>query len=476
MAVWIAPGSPIEGGKGWRIWYSWPANDLFTPQPVSVVHNQTPVAVKQTWRVLPALAGLDRVMGVRTVELNTTAPGEFYEIHVPESGRSEPFRWRSLPHKIGEEGVSFLLASCFWHDSDREGTYSAAMQELTGLWNPAFKLLVGDQVYADWPSDETPDFTGNPEVELYAARYEQYWGDPLYLELLQTCPTYFMCDDHEFWNDYPERQIHLSRTWRAGSRAKYGQAARELYERYQRCVNPGDDAWYSFTIDTVSFFVADSRSQRNQLGQDPAHFFQEPQWASLELWARKLRGPGVLVIGQPLFQKDGNWRDHSLSNFVEDYGRLWSVIETCLQGRTGDQKPHDILVLSGDIHTGRFATGSCGNLDAPVGVPELIASPASMIRPGSKEPQLPPDKFTVHHQGQDTAWQVQLEQNDEVPTLNNNVALVRMLPGTNGRVLFELSIYQVRPQDPRSWWDRLLDDQPPSGSLRPLFRKELELR
>jgi hypothetical protein len=38
---------------------------------------------------------------------------------------------------------SFLLASCFWHDNDREGTYLAAVRQLTKQWSPAFKLLLG---------------------------------------------------------------------------------------------------------------------------------------------------------------------------------------------------------------------------------------------------------------------------------------------------------------------------------------------
>lgn len=412
-------------------------------------------------------------MGVLTVTLQAVHPGEVYDIHIPEAGASEPFRWRSLPDAIGVDGVSFLLASCFWHDNDREGTYGAAVRELTKLWHPAFKLLVGDQVYGDWPADKMPDFTGYPEVEVYADRYGQYWGDPLYRELLQVCPTFFACDDHEFWNDYPERQIHLSRSW-PEFRAAYAEAAKGLYERYQQCANPGGQPWYRFAVGPVSFFVSDSRSQRDLFNETPApHFFQEPQWHDLERWARELRGPGILVLGQPLFQKDGDWRDHSLSNFTEDYGRLWSVIGSSLRGLNDEGQPHDILVLSGDIHTGRFAVGRGAGLDAPEGVPELIASPASMIRPGSKEPEEPDYKFKVRHQGQESAWEV---GRDPFMTLDNNAALVRMLPGTNGRVRFELSLWQIRPYDARSWWDRVIEEGRPGGSLAGLFRKEIELR
>lgn len=475
MATWVVPGSPLSDGAGWKIWYSRPGHGEFRPEPVRVFRSQNQEETEsQEWKPLPDLPGLDRRMGVLTVKLASPKPGALYDIHIPEAESPEPFRWRSLPESIGPEGLSFVFSSCFWHDGDREGTYLAAVRQLTKQWSPAFKLLVGDQVYADWPADYSPDFTGHPEVELYAARYDQYWGDPAYRELMQTSPNFFMCDDHEFWNDYPEKQIHLSRSW-PEFRDKYAEAAQQLYLRYQRCLNPRDRPWCRFSIGPVSFFVADSRSERDFFAgkKQPPHFIQKPQWQDLEEWARELRGPGVLVIGQPVFQKDGDWRDHSLSNFAEDYGRLWSLVEGSIAGNNSGGKPHDILVLSGDIHTGRFAVGRRGGLGAPEGVPELIASPASMIRPGSKEPEEPDYKFRVHHNGHVTAWEVERKP---FMTLDNNIAMVRLLAGTNGRVLFELSIYQVRPYDSRSWWGRSVGETPPSGSITCLFRREIELR
>jgi len=482
MATWVVPGSPLTDGAGWKIWYSNPGHGEFRPEPVKVFRSQNQEETEsQEWKPLLDLPGLDRRMGILTVRLAQPKRGALYEVHILEAESPEPFRWRTLPvtigpdpEAIGPHGVSFLMASCFWHNNDREGTYLAAVHQLTKQWSPAFKLLIGDQVYADWPADYLPDFTGHPEMEVYADRYAEYWGDPVYREMMQSSPNFFMCDDHEFWNDYPEKQIHLARSQSEFKNNKYVQAAQDLYERFQSCANPGDKPWYHFAIGNVSFFVADTRSQREFYKEDgTARFMPDQEWTELELWAKGLQGPGILVLGQPLFQKDGNWKDHSLSNFAEDYGRLWSIIERSLRGENDHEKPHDILVLSGDIHTGRFAVGRRGNFEAPEGVPELIASPASMIRPGSKEPEEPDYRFRVHHNGHATAWKV-----DPAPfmTLDNNVAMVRLLPGTNGRVLFELSIYQVRPYDSRSWWDRLTGAAPPSGSLIQLFRKEIELR
>ena len=474
MTAWVVAGAPLENGAGWRIWYGQPGHAPFGPQPVSLSLNGQPQAIRQSWQIQPDLPGLNWRMGVATVTLAVAQPGATYEIAIPEARNPEPFHWRSLPDRVGDEGVSFLLSSCFWRDNDREGTYAAGVRELVKRWRPAFRLLAGDQIYADWPSDKTPNVGKHAEVALYAKRYEEYWGDAAYRESLLASPNYFVCDDHEFWNDYPEKQLHLSRTWPA-VRGAYARAAQLLYERFQQCLNPGGNPWYSFSIGTVSFFVTDSRSQRDFFDARKAcHFLPARQWADLEKWAAALRGPGVLVLGQPLYQKDGDWRDHSLSNFADDYARLWKVIENSLRGKNRSATPHDILVLSGDIHTGRYAVGRHANLNAPEGVPELIASPAAMIDPGSKKPEEPPYRFQV--KGQAIPWEVDKGPGFPFMTLDNNIAMVRMHPGTNNRTRFELSLWQVKPYDSRSWWDRLKGDPKPAGAVAQLFRREINLR
>lgn len=477
MSEWVVvPAAPLEAGGGFRIWYSHARTSDFKPREVKLRKEGNPVAAKQDWSLLPVVAGLDRRMGIRTITLEPADPDAEYEVEVPES-RSGPFRWKTLAKEIPEEGVAFFLASCFYLNNDKDGFYSAAVRQLTKQWRPSFKFMAGDQLYGDWPSEVAP---GRPHVALYAARYEEYWGNSVYQELLQTTPNFFMCDDHEFWNDYPERQIHLARTWREEDRKECGVAADQLYHCYQRCANPGDNRWYNFKVGKVSFFVADSRSRRTEINcKDGPHFFEAEQWTALEAWAQHLNGPGVLVIGQPPYQKDGNLKDHSLSNFASDYGRLWSIIKRSQLGENQDGKPHDVLLLSGDIHTGRYAVGRAAGIDGATGVPEFIASPASRvwspkIRGGEGDPKEPPAQFRPVHQGKTTLWRV-----DPGPfmTTDDNVGMVRLFPGTADRVRFELSIFQVREYDSRSWWERTRGRQRPSGTLDRLFLKDdLELR
>ncbi|RMH36864.1 MAG: hypothetical protein D6690_04220, partial [Nitrospirae bacterium] len=458
MALWIVPGAPLPHGEGWRIWCCAPGEQEFPAPRVQVMRKGVLQAMDSSeWSLLPRVSGLGRRMGVLTLRLRPTEvePGAMYEFRIAEDAMPKPVRWRSLPRGIGPDGVTFLTASCFWHDSDREGTYAAGLKEIGKLHQPAFKFLLGDQVYADWPSEWG---IGGSAARLYAGRYAQYWSDEAYREALRTCPNFFTCDDHEFWNDYPERQIHLYRTWTQARRDRYGEAADQLYYAYQRCLNPHEGRWYQFTIDPVSFFVTDTRSQREVYRKDGnAQFIPDAQWQALEQWQQSLRGPGVLVLGQPLFQKDGDWKDHSLSNFSRDYARLWALIERSLKGDNDHRQPHDILVLSGDIHTGRYAEAHGPISDAKHGVPEFIASPASMIVPGSTDVEAPPDRITVSVDGKRRYWVVD-RAHVPIMTLDHNVGVVRMIPGTRERgqprVRFECLLYRIRPYDGRSWWEK----------------------
>ncbi|HWN93600.1 MAG TPA: alkaline phosphatase D family protein [Methylomirabilota bacterium] len=466
MSTHFVPGAPLADGTGWKLWYSHPGEGDFNPAPIQISRGGVPDSFQQDWQLLDVLPGLKRRIGVLTVRLDQPAPGSFYEITIPEAAQSVPFRWRSLPNQLPEEGVAFLLGSCFWRDNDENGSYSAAVRDLTKRWQPAFKLLAGDQVYQDWPAAA---FVNKTPFQLYADRYAEYWGDPGYQEVLRACPNMFMCDDHEYWNDFPERQVHLSRTWTAQKRQTFTEVAVKLYQQYQVALNPGTKYWYSFQIGPVSFFAVDTRTERDRIATDPPapvpHFLKPAQWQDLTAWVEGLRGPGVLIIGQPVYQKDGDWKDHSLSNFPDDYGRLCQLIAKSHRGENAEGKPHQILMLSGDIHTGRYSIGTIAGIGGEVGeVHEFVASAASRVGPYPHTARVsePPTKFQAVYQGAITSFQVDMRTGSippggprTYPTTDNNIGMVQMFPGTNGRVRFQLSIWRVRPHDNRNWWDRL---------------------
>lgn len=454
----------------------------FAPQDVTVQLAGQPqtITAPWPWKLLPRLDGLDRRIGVLEIRLQTPAPGKSFDIKFRVGGESSAFRWSTLPDTIAASGVTFLFGSCFWQNNDREGAFSRAVDFLNKKWQPAWKFLIGDQSYQDFPL-VAPWFS-NP-VEVLARRYAQYWGDEKFLEALQTTPNFFMCDDHEFWNDYPEKQIQLWQTRIDAVSDKYGAAALSLYQNFQRCMNPGDKPWYQFKIGSVSFFVADTRSQRDKAGSPDAHFFKKEQWDALEKWARSLPGPGVLVLGQPMFQEDGDWKDHSLSNFGEDYGRLAAVIEETQAGKFN--APHHILMISGDIHTGRYSRAAITTMQ-PGGseerdfstVHEFVASPSSLVGPyyPGREPSLsyPPGKLPVKAYNGKARPQWDIEE-VKGASADNNLGMVRMFPGTGDSVRFDLSLYRVRPFDNRGVWDRLRDKPPPQDTVKEFFRKTINL-
>lgn len=473
--LWVVPGAALAAGRGWRIWYSHPGDQSFEPADPQVTRNGRPEPIDTTWKKLDSIREVGRRMGIKTVVLKDPAPGEMYSVSIPELGRRLPFRWRTLSDNLDGDGVAFILSSCYYRNNDKDHALRAATLDLirTERFAPTFKLLVGDQLYADWPWDLHLSVSESGAKRVYADRYAEYWGDPFFREMLQATPNFVTCDDHEFWNNYPEWQMHLARAATAGQRRRFDAAAHALYALYQSCLNPDERCWYTFDVGRVSFFVTDARSERDRLNSSYPHFFQGSQWRELEAWADGLRGPGVLVLGQPLYLGVGDWKDYTLANYAEDYQRVWALIRRSLAGRNTDGKPHDILVLSGDIHTGRYSKGCVPGADAQYGVPELIASPASMVQPGSTKISRPPD--VVYTGAAGTATKVDVAMRPSA-TLDDNISLVRMQNGTNGRIRFSISIYSIRPFDDRSRWEKFIGQHALGARLLLKDYLEIQLR
>ena len=432
---WVTAGAPLESGDGWRVWYSWPGGDFTpeTPRVRTTAGQDKPVTVGE-WKPAPPPKGSDRWMHVREVRIADATPGELYEVTIPERGR--PLYWRTLPSRLPDAGLSFMIGSCFWINDDRDGFYAAAVQELVQRERLAFKVLMGDQIYVDvW----APNPLKNLRKGL-AQKYERYWGNAPYQDMLAACPTFVSCDDHEFWNDFPEPQMHVPYSWQRYA-PDNGVACTELYDAYQASLNPGGARWVSFRVPPVSFFIADTRSNRTRDTDPNAALATEAQWQDLEQWAAGLDGPGVLVLPQPLLKAGGSKTDRTLVDFKQA-DRLSAVFERALGGDTADGKPHDIMILTGDIHTGRVSSAEIVGL--PGSIYELVASPASLVTPylppwGHKPSELP-DRLTINRR----VWTITGHRRLS-PTVDNNVGLIKIAPGRNGRYRFTLQLWRVRP-------------------------------
>lgn len=469
--LWLVPGAPLPAGRGWRVWVSRRGNGALEAPAATVRLERREVQFTTRWEAIAGIPGFDRQAGCLEIELQERNPGAAYEVSFPSVG-PDPFQWRTLPERLRPAAASdgdgaaltIMVSSCFYRPNDAEGAYAAGLRELCRRNGVHLKLLVGDQIYQDWPLA----MPLTPALAMFTARYETYWGDDPMRAALALTPNLFVSDDHEYWNDYPERQFHLAHTWTAGLRERYGDMARATYDFYQKAANPAGATFSIIEVPPLSIFLADSRHDRDPVSSIEPHFFGRAQWEAFTEWAAGRDGPAVLVIGQPLFQLPGDWKDHTLANFSADYARLWKTLGTILD------RGHDVLVLTGDIHWGRYATTETAT---GARLHELVASPASNVAQGpfvgSRSGAGAPTKITTPIGQGVRVWSVATTTTDRVPTNDNNVSLVRFESGTNGRVRTRASIWRIRPVDTRWFW------QPPpeltEPPLRMLFNTEFQL-
>jgi hypothetical protein len=342
----------------------------------ATVASAAPGILARSPRLAAALAAA-RVSVRRVVVSIPDAPpeGTSVSLDVRVDGATQSLQLATLPRALPEEGLSFIVASCFDREFKLGARLRAAFQ--TPLRDhPAarFQLWIGDNVYMDVPGFSQDD----RPYDQTLARYLDYLLGDAYVSARALHPNFTTYDDHEFWNDYPEEQAQLPRS-KPPERAGYIDAAHDCLELFQACINPrrASANGLSFQLDVapVSFFVADGRSRRDLATASSPRMLSEDDLRAFEAWASNLNGPGVLVLGQPLWIDPidslflGIKADHNPPFFRAQYERIWSALRSA---------PFDMLILSGDIHYSRVMRFSLlGAEDRRVF--ELVTSPASEI-------------------------------------------------------------------------------------------------
>jgi hypothetical protein len=227
-----------------------------------------------------------------------------------------------------------------------------------------------------------------PFLQDYLATWNQ-WGEggSGFQRLLGTGGTYFTADDHEFWNDYPNRATAVPETWFESGRNAWRNAAQPLFDDFQTSDPARSGRARIFTVPPLSFCILDTRVHR--LNGEKV-FCHADDMDVLEKWVDELSGPGVFCTGQPVFENRAGWlrrnvADRLLPNF-EQYDRL---VRALYRAR------HSLLCLTGDVHFGRIAGCVLRNdLARPVRFYEVVASPASLVSTfvgGRSRPA--PDRF-----------------------------------------------------------------------------------
>ena len=172
----------------------------------------------------------------------------------------------TLPSRLPPQGLTVAVASCYYDYFHGDVAYLNALRSERWFTAPAMKWLVGDNVYVDVAHDVARYWDGYEET---AVRYLRYFCDGRYTSVLGHLPTAVTWDDHELWNNYPEAQVWLARS-KPGHREHYELASRGALDVLQQPLNPppvvpGGRA-YRFTVDPVSFFVADLRTAVRRAG------------------------------------------------------------------------------------------------------------------------------------------------------------------------------------------------------------------
>jgi phosphodiesterase/alkaline phosphatase D-like protein len=259
----------------------------------------------------------------------------------------------------------------------------------------------GDQIYGDVPMGGGRD--------VYDSKYRDYWRDSQWGGVFRVGGHFFTPDDHEYWNNYPDQQIWLTRSW-GGNWRRTAESSIELFWRHQGVWNfpPGArglepnagtgadrEFWSRVQLGEIDLFVGDSRSQRTSFdgkrrpgsSADPGSeraFMGSAQLGAFVDWTESVRRLGVVVLGQPLVMTPGGGTDYTLRDYPSQYATVMDAIWRAVDGRGVP-----IILLTGDIHWGRLMQFRSPRTDASF--VEYIASPIGRLNMRSA--------FSTHYDG-----------------------------------------------------------------------------
>jgi hypothetical protein len=298
-------------------------------------------------------------------------PGRRYPLRLLEGGQERALGTATtLPAALpllDQPALSILLGSCFAHERDA-GAASAAFAGLPLAARPHFKLLCGDQVYLDAPFPRflITKFGDNDLQVVHLKTYLDSWGlvggRTGLGGILAEGATFLSSDDHEYWNNAPERGAVVRNTWGDGDRQHWRALATALYQTFQ-AAQPSA----AFSIGQLSFLVLDTRVAR---ADDRSVFVSPVELERLRAWVGSLSGPGMLVLGQVVFADRAGWKGHFLDWGLPDFDQYAEFVRILM----GSQ--HDIVVLTGDVHFGRVS--GC-MLPTGRSLIEVISSPLALV-------------------------------------------------------------------------------------------------
>jgi hypothetical protein len=349
MALWIASIGPSAAPSSHQLRIELEAGPPIDvkDEPCDVVKANESTVVR-CWRVPYAPKAAETVrLRVNGIECDTA-------------------RVAPLPPQL-DRPLRLLLGSCFHVNARTAERLSCTIEALPCSQKPDLQFLCGDQVYLDRSQRSDRHTQKAADLSRVSDVYRRtWWGKAGLSRLLQTAPTVFCPDDHDIWNEY--RKDHVP-----DDRMGWHRLALELLDAVQT-----RECWQAFDVAPLSFLVLDTRRERTK-----AEFVSSDVLERTLTWLAKLKGPGVLVTGQPLFGEP--WRpfrirlgsDLSDRRFRSQYAALAAAISSA---------PHSIVLLSGDVHWGRVASATEPGKNTAQ-VVEVIASPLALHSRWSRIPR-----------------------------------------------------------------------------------------
>jgi hypothetical protein len=365
------------------------------------VHLATPqghgaVGPSASWTVVDVRGELPpehRTTWIQTVVLGGLEPGQRYTVNGAVDGLVASCRPGTLPASLPRwPGAPYviLLASCFASFQDERGAAGWNVQNLPEESRPHVKLLCGDQVYLDNPWNEVLPRSRSGLARRFLDKYLATWvpagGRDGLSRLLREGSTYFLADDHEFWNNHPNWGP-LVATRGAGSRDDWEAVAAALYQSFQAMSGQDVTRTQRVSVGPLDMQLVDTQFSR---GAGNRQFMHPEELEQLIAWLGADTTPGVLVLGAPVFttpasRLSSRFADRSLANY-EQYGALADAILA---------SPRSLLVLTGDVHFGRVAM-SKNDPASRARLVEIAASPLALVDPvvGGAFAEAP-DRFPV---------------------------------------------------------------------------------
>jgi phosphodiesterase/alkaline phosphatase D-like protein len=311
--------------------------------------------------------------------------------HTPYHALAGPARasFSTLPVDVpsgNERPFTVLIASCFYTGNALAPLIGAAIEGLPQGLKPDIKILCGDQVYLD-----APEITFLPLGEaalsrLFLSKYLRNWSDDGgYQVLLRTASSYFTADDHEFWNNHPNRAMHIPNTWTEGGRRRLQERALKLYQTFQCADAREAGVTRALQIGKLSFRIADTRVNRQE---GEAQFMNPQDLKEITDWLQQSGGPKILVVGQPLFANPaGVLKRTFVDRVLPDYEQYKELVAAISKSR------NSVVILTGDVHYSRVAAAVFqSGMETPE-VTEIITSPTAVVAGAPGKPSVPPDRF-----------------------------------------------------------------------------------